>query len=29
MVLWGVVTLAIFLRGGGSFSLDARIGKEL
>jgi putative oxidoreductase len=28
-MLWGVVTLAIFFRGGGPFSLDARIGKEL
>jgi putative oxidoreductase len=28
-MLWGVVTLAIFFRGGGPFSVDARIGKEL
>ncbi|MGB8273757.1 MAG: DoxX family protein [Alphaproteobacteria bacterium] len=28
-LLWGVVTFAIFLKGGGPFSIDARIGKEL
>ena len=28
-MLWGVVTLAIFFRGGGPLSVDARIGKEL
>lgn len=28
-MLWGVVTLAIFLRGGGAFSVDRRLAKEL
>ncbi len=28
-LLWGVVTLAIALRGGGPFSLDRKIGREL
>jgi putative oxidoreductase len=28
-LLWGVVTLAIALRGGGEFSLDRKIGREL
>jgi putative oxidoreductase len=28
-MLWAVVCFAIFLRGGGPFSVDARIGKEL
>jgi putative oxidoreductase len=28
-MLWGVVTLAIFFRGGGALSVDGRLGKEL
>lgn len=28
-LMWGVVALAFVLRGGGRFSLDARIGREL
>jgi putative oxidoreductase len=28
-LLWGVITLAIALRGGGPFSLDRKIGREL
>jgi putative oxidoreductase len=28
-LLWGVVSLAIALRGGGPYSLDRKIGKEL
>ena len=28
-LMWGVVTLAIALRGGGPFSLDRKIGREL
>lgn len=28
-LLWAAVCFAIFLRGGGPFSLDAKIGKEL
>lgn len=28
-LLWGLVTLAIWWRGGGPLSLDRRIGKEL
>jgi putative oxidoreductase len=28
-LLWMVVTLAVFLKGGGPFSIDARLGKEL
>jgi putative oxidoreductase len=28
-LLWGVVSLATALRGGGPFSLDRKIGKEL
>ena len=28
-LFWGLVLLAIALRGGGPFSLDRRIGKEL
>jgi len=28
-LLWGLVTLAILWRGGGPYSLDRRIGKEL
>lgn len=27
-LLWAVVTLVIAIRGGGSYSIDARIGKE-
>ncbi len=27
-LLWGIVALAIFLRGGGELSLDRRIGRE-
>ena len=29
VLLWGLVTLAIALRGGGPWSLDRRIGREL
>jgi putative oxidoreductase len=29
VLLWGVVSLAIALRGGGPYSLDRKIGKEL
>jgi putative oxidoreductase len=29
VLLWGLVTLAIALRGGGPYSLDRRIGREL
>ena len=29
VLLWGLVTLAIALRGGGPYSLDRKIGKEL
>ena len=28
-LMWGLIMLAIALRGGGPFSLDRRIGKEL
>jgi putative oxidoreductase len=28
-LLWMAVTLAVFLKGGGPFSIDARMGKEL
>jgi putative oxidoreductase len=28
-LLWGIVTLAFVLRGGGRFSLDALIGREI
>jgi len=28
-LLWGVVALAIWIRGGGPYSLDRRIGVEL
>jgi putative oxidoreductase len=28
-LLWGVISLAIALRGGGPFSLDRKIGREL
>ncbi|MSO92694.1 MAG: DoxX family protein [Rhodospirillales bacterium] len=28
-LFWGLVTLAILIRGGGNLSLDKRIGKEL
>ena len=28
-MLWAVVCFAIFLRGGGPFSVDSRIGREL
>ena len=28
-LLWGIVMLAIALRGGGPYSLDRKIGKEL
>ena len=28
-MFWAVVCFAIFLRGGGPFSIDAKIGKEL
>ncbi len=27
-LLWGIVALAIFFRGGGELSVDRRIGKE-
>jgi len=27
--MWGLVLLAIALRGGGPFSLDRKIGREL
>jgi hypothetical protein len=27
--MWGLVLLAIALRGGGPYSLDRKIGKEL
>jgi hypothetical protein len=27
--MWGLIMLAIALRGGGPYSLDRRIGKEL
>jgi hypothetical protein len=29
VLLWGVVRPAIALRGGGPYSLDRKIGKEL
>ena len=29
VLLWGMVSLAIALRGGGPYSLDRRIGREL
>jgi putative oxidoreductase len=29
VLLWGLVTLAVALRGGGPWSLDRRIGREL
>jgi putative oxidoreductase len=29
VLLWGIVTLAIALRGGGPYSLDRRFGREL
>jgi len=29
VLLWGLVTLAIALRGGGPWSLDRKIGREL
>ena len=29
VLLWGLVMLAIALRGGGPYSLDRRIGREL
>jgi putative oxidoreductase len=29
VMLWGLVTLAIRWRGGGPYSLDRRIGREL
>ena len=29
VLLWGLVTLAIALRGGGPYSLDRKIGREL
>jgi putative oxidoreductase len=29
VLLWGMVTLAIALRGGGPYSLDRKIGREL
>jgi putative oxidoreductase len=28
-LLWGLVTLAIALRGGGAYSLDRKLGREL
>ena len=28
-LLWGIVALAFVIRGGGSFSLDALIGREI
>ncbi|MFQ5973325.1 MAG: DoxX family protein [Alphaproteobacteria bacterium] len=27
-LLWGIVALAIFFRGGGELSVDRRIGRE-
>lgn len=29
VLMWGIVSLAIALRGGGPYSLDRKIGKEL
>jgi len=29
VLLWGLVSLAIWWRGGGPYSLDRRIGREL
>jgi putative oxidoreductase len=29
VLLWGLVTLAIALRGGGPYSLDRKLGREL
>jgi putative oxidoreductase len=29
VLLWGLVSLAIWLRGGGPYSLDRRLGVEL
>ena len=28
-LLWGLIALAIFFRGGGELSLDRKIGREL
>ena len=28
-LMWGLIALAIFFRGGGELSLDRRIGREL
>ena len=28
-LLWMALTFAVFLKGGGPFSIDARIGREL
>ncbi len=28
-LLWGMMSLAIALRGGGPFSLDRKVGREL
>jgi hypothetical protein len=28
-VMWGIIMFAIALRGGGPYSLDRKIGKEL
>jgi putative oxidoreductase len=28
-LMWGPITLAIALRGGGAYSLDRRVGKQL
>jgi len=28
-LMWSVVTLAIFLRGGGALSVDRALGKDL
>ncbi len=28
-LLWGIVALAIALRGGGPYSVDRKIGREL
>ena len=29
VMLWGLVSLAIWWRGGGPYSIDRKIGKEL
>jgi putative oxidoreductase len=28
-LMWGILALAIFLRGGGAYSLDARFGLRI